>query len=67
MDFFESKILAYLFIYKVDNSMKKLKITTKQLIAILKTEKSKFPVTVIMKGIDQEELDLIGKLLKKNK
>lgn len=43
----------------------KLKITVDQLKKILENQPAKFPITIIMKGIDQEELGLIGKLLKK--
>lgn len=43
----------------------KLKITVDQLKKILENQPAKFPVTIIMKGIDQSELDLIGKLLRK--
>lgn len=43
----------------------KLKITINQLREILKTEAPKFPVEIMMKNVDQNELLKIGKLLKK--
>lgn len=43
----------------------KLKITINQLREILKTEAPKFPVEIMMKKVDQNELLKIGKLLKK--
>jgi endonuclease V-like protein UPF0215 family len=43
----------------------KLKITLDQLKKILKTEKPKFPITIIMAGIDRKELEEVIKLLKK--
>ena len=43
----------------------KLKITINQLREILKTESPKFPVEIMMKNIDQNELLKIGNLLKK--
>jgi hypothetical protein len=45
----------------------KLKITVDQLKKLLENQPPKFPITVIMKGIDQSELDMIGKLLRKKK
>lgn len=47
--------------------MKKIRITTKQMLKILETEKLKFPVTIFMAGIDKTELDEIIKLLKSKK
>lgn len=43
----------------------KLKITINQLREILKTESPKFPVEIMMKNVDQNELLKIGNLLKK--
>ena len=44
--------------------MKKMKITTKQLIRVLQTELPKYPIKIIMAGVDKEELEEIIKLLK---
>lgn len=43
----------------------KIKITLAQLKKVLTTEKPKYPITVIMKGIDEAELKDVIKLLKK--
>lgn len=45
----------------------RLKITIQQLKEILKTEKPKFPIVVIMKNVSEEELLTIGKLLNNKK
>jgi hypothetical protein len=45
----------------------KLKITTSQLREMLKSQSVHFPITIIMKGIDQDELKAITRLLKKTK
>jgi len=47
--------------------MKKIRITTKQLIKILETERPKFPMTIIMRGIDKAEMEELVKLLKTKK
>ena len=44
--------------------MKKIKITAEQLIRILETEPPKFPITIVMKGMDKAEMDELVKLLK---
>ncbi|SFQ45228.1 CBS domain-containing protein [Flavobacterium akiainvivens] len=43
----------------------KIKITLEQLKRVLTTEKPKYPITVVMKGIDKAELEDVVKLLKK--
>lgn len=45
----------------------KLKITIEQLKKVLQTEKPKYPITIIMKGIDKEEMKELVKLLKDKK
>lgn len=45
----------------------KLKITIEQLKRVLQTEKPKYPITIIMKGIDKEEMKELAKLLKDKK
>ncbi|MBC7410108.1 MAG: hypothetical protein H7339_17120 [Arcicella sp.] len=47
--------------------MKKIRITTKQMLKILETETPKFPLTIIMRGIDKAEMDELVKLLKTKK
>lgn len=46
---------------------RKLKITLSQLREILRTEKPKFPLLLIMDGITDKELEELYKLLKKKK
>lgn len=46
---------------------KKLKISITQLMTILQTEKPKFPLYIIMDGIDKEELKKLIKLLNAKK
>ena len=43
----------------------KMKITLEQLKMVLTTEKPKYPITVVMNGIDKSELKDVIKLLKK--
>ncbi len=43
----------------------KIKMTLEQLKMVLTTEKPKYPITVVMKGIDINELKDVIKLLKK--
>jgi hypothetical protein len=43
----------------------KLKITLDQLKRVLKVEKPKFPITIIMKNIDKAELKEVIELLEK--
>lgn len=43
----------------------KIKITLAQLKTVLTTEKPKYPITVIMNGINKTELKDVIKLLKK--
>ena len=45
----------------------RLKITIKQLGEVLKTQPVKYPIEIMMKNVDREELKEIGKLLKKKK
>ena len=45
----------------------KVKLTLAQLKKILQTEEPKFPITIIMSGIDREELKDVVKLLKAKK
>ena len=45
----------------------KLILTVKQIKNLLQNHSGHFPITIIMKGIDQEELKAIGKLLEKKK
>jgi hypothetical protein len=45
----------------------KLKITISQLNQILKTEPTKFPIEVMMKNVDSNELMKIGSLLQNKK
>lgn len=43
----------------------RLKITINQLREILKSQPSKYPIEIMMKNVDQNELLKIGNLLKK--
>lgn len=45
--------------------MKKIKLSISQLEHVLTTENPKFPVEVLMKNIDQNELLKLGSLLQK--
>lgn len=45
----------------------KIRLTIDQFKKVLKTEKPKFPITIIMKGIDKEELKALVKTLKDNR
>jgi len=44
-----------------------LKITINQLREVLKTQPVKYPIEIMMKNVDREELKQIGQLLKKKK
>lgn len=45
----------------------RLKITIKQLGEVLKTQPVKYPIEIIMKNVDREELKQIVQLLNKKK
>jgi len=45
----------------------KIRLTLAQLKRILKTEKAKYPITIIMAGIDRAELQELLKLLREKK
>jgi len=45
----------------------KVKLTLAQLKKILQTEEPKFPITIIMAGIDKDELKEVVKILKAKK
>lgn len=45
----------------------RVKLTLDQLKKVLKTEEAKFPITIIMDGIDREELKELIKILKAKK
>ena len=45
----------------------KVRMTIRQLKKVLENEIAKFPITVIMSGIDKEELKELIEILKKNK
>ena len=45
----------------------KIILTVSQIKKLLQDQPAHFPITIIMKGIDREELKEIGKLLKKKK
>ena len=45
----------------------KIRMTIDQLKKILKTEKPKYPITIIMKGIDKEQFKELVKTLKENR
>lgn len=45
----------------------KVKLTLDQLKKVLKTEEAKYPITIIMNGIDREELKELIKILKAKK
>ncbi len=47
--------------------MKKVILTVSQIKNLLKDYPAHFPITIIMKGVDQEELKAIGKLLEKKR
>lgn len=55
------------YLYRNDNMKRKLKIKISQLMKILETEETKLPITIIMSGIDKEELKELVKLLKTKK
>jgi hypothetical protein len=46
---------------------RKIILTVSQIKKLLQDHKAHFPITIIMKGVDQEELKAIGKLLEKKK
>ncbi|MEC4005516.1 hypothetical protein OX283_012670 [Flavobacterium sp. SUN052] len=45
----------------------KIILTVSQIKKLLENQPAHFPITIIMKGIDREELKEIAKLLKKKK
>lgn len=47
--------------------MKKLKITLPQLLKVLETQKPKYPITIVMNGIDKAEVEKLVDILKKEK
>lgn len=51
----------------IDKRNMKLKLTLSQLKKVLQTEKAKYPITIIMKGIDEMELEELIRLLKAQK